>query len=85
MNDHLCVASGLEDVPGCGERLRQFLEVEDLTVVDDGHRPVLVEQGLVTAFQIDDRQPPMSETDARLDMNAGRIRSAMRQRCGHAH
>jgi hypothetical protein len=53
------------------------LVVVDLAVEDDDHRAVFVEQRLLAGGDVDDRQPPVAEADAGLDVQAALVRAAV--------
>jgi hypothetical protein len=83
VQQHLGVAAGAE---ACALRLQlgaERLEVIDLAVEDDGQPPVLRPHRLGPAGQVDDRQPPMAERHARLQVRAFAVRTAMGDRVGH--
>ena len=61
MNDDFCVALRVETMARGLQLGDQLLEVVDLTIEDDGHRAVFVEQGLLPGGDIDDGQAPMRE------------------------
>jgi hypothetical protein len=58
--------------------------VVDLAVHDDGDAPVLVEDRLVAAGHIDDREPLDPETDTSGEMEPTRIGPAMLHDPAHA-
>ena len=62
----------------------QLLEVVDLAVEDDDHRAVFVEQRLLAGGDVDDRQAPVAEADAGLDVQAAFVRAAVVLRLVHA-
>ena len=62
----------------------QFLEVVDLAVEDDDDRAVFVEQRLLAGGDVDDRQAPVAEAEARLDVQAAFVRAAVELRVVHA-
>ena len=77
VDDDFGVAAGVEHV---AERLQlrdQFLVVVDLAVEDDAHAVVFVVERLLAGGQVDDRQAPVPQADARLDMQAALVRAAM--------
>jgi hypothetical protein len=55
----------------------KLFEIVDLSVVNHDHGTVFIEKRLMTSAQVDDREPPMSKTYPRLQVNAGVIRSTM--------
>ncbi len=62
----------------------QLAEVVDLAVENDRDAAVLVEDRLVAARQVDDRQPPHPERDRSVDEIACIVGAAMRHRIAHA-
>ena len=60
------------------------LKVVDLAVGDELDRSVLVGEGLLSSRQIDDRQPPHGQPDAREHDTPLLIGSSMIQRPHHA-
>ena len=75
---------GVEDV---AQRLQlgdQLLVVVDLAVEDDDHRAVFVEQRLLAGGDVDDRQPPVAEAHAGLEVQAAFVRAAVGLRVVHA-
>ena len=83
VDDHLGIAMRPEDVAFRLKLPRQFLEVVDLAVVDDDDRAILVEERLLAGGQIDDREPAVAEADARGDVEARIVGSAMAQAVVH--
>ncbi len=61
-----------------------FLEVVDLSVVGDDDAVVFVVERLLAAFEIDDRQSTMTQTDTGLDMKAVAIGATVFERRVHA-
>jgi hypothetical protein len=84
MDDDLGVGTGAEDMAAAGKFHHQRLEIVDFAVEDDAHRVVFVEQRLVAAGDIDDRQAAMPEPDARRGEEPVAVGPAMRDRIGHA-
>ena len=84
MHDHFRVALRLEHVAKRLQLGAQLAVVVDLAVEDDTDRAVLVEDRLVPAGQVDDRQPPHPEPDPPLDVDALVIGAAMHDRGAHA-
>ncbi len=77
MDDDLGIAARMEDM---AERLQfgnQFLVVVDLAVEDDADRLVFVVKRLLAGRQIDDRQPPVPQAHAGLDVQPAFIRPAV--------
>ena len=68
VNDAFGVALGAELVPRPFQPPPQVAVVVDLAVEDDPNRFVLVSHRLVAAGQVDDREPPKAEGDARLGL-----------------
>src|SRR5690606_5605957 len=56
-----------EHVAACGQLGHQLGKGVDLAVEDDDHRARLVVERLTTAAEVDARETPMTEADARLD------------------
>ena len=59
-------------------------EVVDFPVKHHDHAAVFVEQRLLAARHVDDRQPSMSETDAGLQVNTALIGATMKLNRVHA-
>ena len=78
MDDDFGIATGAESMAQGFEFRHQFLEVVDFAVEDDDHRAVFVEQGLLTAGQVDDRQPSVRQSETRFEMVAALVGSAMK-------
>ena len=57
--------------------------LEDLAVLGDPDRAVLVAERLTAAREVDDRQPPCAQGHARLDVDLLVVRPAVRDRAGH--
>src|SRR5262249_3783803 len=67
------------------EKLRdQLLVVVNLPVVDDHHAAVFVEHRLLAGRKIDDREPTMTEPEARLDVQPALVGAAVMLRLVHA-
>jgi hypothetical protein len=84
VQDRLGVAGRLERVTLRDELRAQLHEVVDLAVEDDRDRAVLVEDRLVRARAIDDRESPEREPHAAALQKAVGVGTAMRHRAGHA-
>src|SRR5580704_13084347 len=83
----------LKSVSFLDELRTQFYIVVNFAVADDPHRSIFVAQGLLPAFEVDDRQPRVSEQAVPLQpLRAAQIvRTAMAQQflraarpCAHA-
>jgi hypothetical protein len=83
MNDRLGITPISEHVPLCRQFMAQRLEIEYFTVEDDGDASILIIHRLVAAKGIDNCQPPMAQTEARLAMKTFPVGTAMHQRIGH--
>src|SRR3977135_4264502 len=57
--------------------LAQLVEIVDLAVENNDNRAVLIEDGLLAGFQINDRKALESEPDGRPDVRAVLVGSAM--------
>ena len=83
MHPELGVAAGGR---GCGRAQKLLLELgilEDLAVLGDPDRAVLIAQRLTASRQVHDREPPRPQGQARLDVDMLVVRSAMGDRAGH--
>ena len=85
VDDRLGVAPGTEPVAQRRQLGDQRLVVVDLAVVDDADAAVLVVERLLPGGKIDDRQPPVAQPDAGLDVQADLVRAAMMLRLVHAN
>jgi hypothetical protein len=66
------------------ELLTQFLKVVYLSIENNGHRAVFVEQWLIRAVRyVDDRKAAMGNTDVSVDMDSRSVRTAVCQRVIH--
>ncbi len=83
VNDDLAVRSRAQLVAGLLEISSKLRKIVDLAVEDGPHCPVFIEVWLVTAFDVDDRQPLETESDALVDKDSYFVRTAMHQ--GPAH
>src|SRR6185437_6935086 len=85
MHDDFGVAARAELVAARVELLVELRKIVDLAIEADTDRAVFVEQRLAAqGREVDDRQTPVAEPDARRDVEAGIIRPAVMQRVGHA-
>ena len=57
--------------------------VENLAVEDDDHRPILVEDRLGAAGEIDNRQAAVAQPDVAVDEESVAVGAAVRQCAGH--
>src|SRR5438046_2826298 len=88
MNDHLGVAPSRKAVTAPLQLPSQLPEVVDLAVEDEVNGSVLTRLRLTTPWDVDDREPLMSErTDApvacRQDRLAPLVWSTVPEQCGH--
>ena len=84
VHDDFGVALGVEHMAQRLQLRNQRLEVVDLAVEDDDHRPVFVEQGLLPGGHVDDRQAPMPEPHAGFEVQAAFVRPPVGLRLVHA-
>ncbi|OHB66343.1 MAG: hypothetical protein A2V70_10120 [Planctomycetes bacterium RBG_13_63_9] len=83
MDQHFGVRPAAEPV-ALGLKLpAKLLEVVDLPVEDDLDRPILVAHGLVAAIDINNRQPPVRQPNARRREEPLGVRPAMGNGVGH--
>ena len=83
MHPELGVAAGGEGVSARQELFLELGILEDLSVLGDPDRAVLVAQGLTAPRQVHDRQSPRPQGQSRLDVDMLVVRSAMGDRTGH--
>ncbi len=79
VHDDLGVRVRAEAVAKGLQLVRQALEVVDLAVERDHDRMVFVAERLRPAGQVDDRQAPVGEPDAGLEVHAVAVGAPMRQ------
>jgi hypothetical protein len=84
VDDDLGIAASAERVPERDQLLHQLVKIVDLTVVGDDDGFVFVVKRLMAAREIDDRQPPMAESDAGLDVIALTVGTTMELSRVHA-
>ena len=91
VNDALGVARRAEAMAECFELRLQFAVVVDLAIECDPHRTVFIRERLMSAREIDDREPPVPECRAARSASVVRrkvvaivIRPAMAQYAGHS-
>ena len=77
MDDDFGIGVGAEDVAERFQFGHQLLEIVDFAIEDDDHRAVFVEQGLLAAGQVDDRQPPVPQPHSGLQMQPPLVGTAM--------
>src|SRR5215813_9164688 len=65
------------------KQLRQFPVVVNFAIENNGDIPLFIEDRLMAAFQINDRETSMTEPDVGLDIKALIIRSTMRDHVCH--
>src|SRR5208282_1713026 len=80
VHDRLGVASGAEAVAARAQLAAERLEIVDLAVEHDGDAAVLVVERLRAARDIDDGEPAMAEAQARLEVIAGAVGTAVAER-----
>ncbi len=85
VGDDLGVAISAEAMTALPQPCPEFLEVVDLAVEDDRNRSVLVEDGLIARFQVDDAEPLDAQSDPSVTMKPSRVRTAMGQSRAHTH
>ena len=83
VNDRLRVRARLEHVAAGRQLTLQLLEVVDLAVQDDGARPVLAIDRLVSAGDVDDAEPTVAESHAGSKMDAAGVGATMAHGAGH--
>ncbi len=84
VNDRFGVAVGVEGVTEFFEFLAQFEIVVDLAVENDPGGAILVVDGLLPAFQVDDGEAAHGEADRAVDVKTVVVRPAMADRLVHA-
>ena len=84
VDDGLRVRPGREGMPARLELSRQLEEVVDLAVEDHGDGAGLVVDRLVARGEVDNAQPPVSQSHARPDVRAVGVRPAVAQDIRHA-
>ena len=77
MDPEFGVAAGRESVPAGDELSLQFGVLEDLAILGDPDRAVLVAERLAAAGEVNDRQPSRTQRQARLEMEVLVVRSTM--------
>ncbi len=83
VNDDFGIAVRGEPMALADQFVAQLLEVVDLSVADDDAAAVLVRNWLVTASDVDDRQPPHTERERAIDELPGIVGTAMKDRVPH--
>jgi hypothetical protein len=84
LHDHFGVAVRIELASAREQFLAQLDVIEHFAVVGDPDGLIGVVNGLRATAQVDDRQARMAERDAGLDVEAGSVGPAMRDRANHA-
>jgi hypothetical protein len=84
VDDDLGVAAGAEHVPERRQLGHQLPVVVDLAVVDDDHGAIGVEQRLLAALEVDDRQALVAERDPGCAVRAGLVGTPVMLRRVHA-
>src|SRR5713226_10519012 len=83
MNENLRIASRREAMAEAQELIPQSQEVIDLAVHDNDDGPVLVENRLVTAGDVDDRESPDAKPSAVSSIDAERVGTSMLDHSTH--
>jgi hypothetical protein len=83
VDDDLGVAPRPEAVAALLELRAQVEVVEDLAVVGDPERAVLVREGLLPGREVDDREPRVRQADPVVAVDAELVRAAVSERGGH--
>jgi len=83
VDDDLGVGVGSEDVPPGEEVLLEVGEIENLAVVDDPDRPVLIGDRLLARFEVDDAQPAHAQGGPAVEVGAVVVRAPMDDGLGH--
>ena len=83
VHQHFAVAACDKVMAGGDKFATQGAEIVNLTVEDHRNRAVGRDQGLLTAFDIDDRQPPEAEGHRAIEITAVGVRPAMNERGDH--
>ncbi len=83
MHDDLGVAARVKAVTERNQFRNQLLVVVDLAVEHHTDALVLVVERLLPGGQVDDRQPPVTESEPGLDVQAALIRATMVLRFVH--
>ena len=84
MHDDLGVRAGGEAVAPALQVGAQLLKIVDLAVEDDGHRAVLVADGLRPSLEVDDAKPARDQPHARLNEVPRLVRPAVDDGIAHA-
>src|SRR5579884_1451585 len=84
VDDDLRIAGGREAVAPREQVPPQLPVVEDLAVVHDPDRPVLVGDRLVAACEVDDAQPAAAQPRGAAQVQARCVGAPVRERLGHA-
>ena len=84
MHDDLGVTARAEPVAECDQLRYQLLIVVDLAVEYDDDAGIFVVERLLAGRDVDDREPPMTQTQAWLDVKAAFVRATVVLRLVHA-
>src|SRR6202790_5906476 len=84
MNQHFAIAVGCENMAGLRELLPQRAIVVDLAVENDRDVSLGRDQGLVAAFDVDDRESAMTEADRAVAIITVGIGAPVHESLGHA-
>jgi hypothetical protein len=88
VNDHLGIGLRAEPVAARLEPGAKLVEVVQLAVEDDLHRPIFVRHRLVRdVIEVDDREPTEAEADPAVgvDEHAVVVRAAVHEPVAHGH
>ena len=77
VDDDFRIALRAEHVAARGELRDELLVVVDLAVEDDDDAAVLVVERLLAGGEVDDGEPAVAETEARLDVHPAFVRAAV--------
>src|SRR5206468_1446476 len=83
VHDHFRVAARLEGVTERFELAAELREVVDFAIENDPHRRLAVRHRLMSARQVDDRQPAEAEADRSVDMVSLVVGATVHERAIH--
>ena len=66
------------------DQASEFAVIVNFAVQNDGDRTVFVENRLMASGHVNDRKPPMAESDSSGDVKTFVVRPAMSKRAGHS-
>src|SRR5438105_187915 len=84
MNYHLGIGGGAEVMSAADQAFPQLAVIVDLAIKNDPDRLVLVGDGLMAAFDVDDRESTTSKGYRTINVKAFIVRSTMSDRVAHA-